>query len=63
MNPTASILISHDDLKAWAERVFVRARLPSADAADAAEDLEGWGRRHRERIEATLKEKGCGILD
>ncbi len=41
----------------------VLAAAQAKAAADAAEDLEGWGRRHRERIEATLKEKGCRILD
>lgn len=32
-------------------------------AADAAEDLESWGRKHRARTEALLREKGCIILD
>jgi len=41
--------------------VLDRARAKAA--ADAAEDLEGWGRKHRERIEAILKQKGCAVLD
>lgn len=41
----------------------VLARAQAKAAADAAEDLEGWAQKHRERTEAILKQKGCVIAD
>ncbi len=43
--------------RARAAAVLAKARAKAA--ADAAEDLEAWGRKHRERIEAILRGKGC----
>ncbi len=41
----------------------VLAQAQAKAAADAAEELEGWGRKHRERTEAILKQKGCAFPD
>ncbi len=41
----------------------VLAKAQAKAAADAAEDLETWGRKHRERIEAILQRKGCAFPD
>ncbi len=41
----------------------VLARAQAKAAADAAEDLEAWGRKHRERTEAILQRKGCAFPD
>jgi len=39
----------------------VLAKAQAKAAADAAEDLESWGRKHRERTEAILRQKGCAF--
>jgi regulator of RNase E activity RraA len=41
----------------------VLAKAQAKAAADAAEDLEAWGRKHRERTEAILQRKGCAFPD
>ena len=41
----------------------VLAKAQAKAAADAAEDLESWGRKHRERTEAILKQRDCAFLD
>ncbi len=44
-----------------AAEVLAQARAKAA--ADAAEDLESWGRKHRERTDAILRQKGCTSLE
>jgi len=41
----------------------VLAKAQAKAAADAAEDLESWGRKHRERTDAILKQKDSVVLD
>jgi regulator of RNase E activity RraA len=47
--------------RAGAAEVLAKAQAKAA--ADGAEDLEAWGRKHRERTEAILQRKGCAFPD
>ena len=41
----------------------VLAEAQAQAAADAAENLESWGRKHRERTDAILRQRGCAFLE